>query len=155
MYPQYSANFKGVTISAAQDLVSLKGVGLYVGRVRKIWIGLTPTTLATAQSLSLNLKKSTATFTAGSGGGAMTPRPLNTSAAATITARINDTTPGTTSGAFTDIMPVGCHIYGGFFHDFGLNGPTFGLNEGIIWELLSTVTGTCVFSGGIIFDQIG
>lgn len=155
MYRRYTASFENVTISAAQDLVSLKGVGLFVGRVRRVWFGMSNTTLQTAQGIRLNVKKSTATFTVGSGGGAATPRPLTGSTAATITARINDTTPGTTSGAFTTLYPIGIHNYGGLNLNLGDGGPTFGLNEAIIFELLSTVSGTCVFSGGVEFDEIG
>lgn len=155
MYRRYTASFENVTIAAAQDLVSLKGVGLFVGRLRRAWFGACGTTLLTAQSVRLNIKKSTATFTVGSGGGAATPRPLTGSTASTITARINDTTPGTTSGAFTSLYPTGVHVYGGFHLNLGDGGPTFGLNEGIIFELLSTVSGTCIFSGGVEFDEIG
>lgn len=155
MYRRYSVNFENVTISAAQDLVSCLGVGLFVCRLREAWFGPTNTTLQTAQSIRLNIKKATATFTPGSAGSAATPRPLTGSTAATFTARINDTTPGTTSGAFTNLYPVGIHNYGGFYRNWGDGGPTFGLNQAIVFELLSTVTGTCAFSGGVVIDEVG
>lgn len=155
MYRRYVSVFENITIGAAQDLVSLKGTGLFVGRLRRAWFGLCGTTLATAQCVRLNIKKTPATFTAGSGGAASTPRPLTGTTAATITARINDTTPGTTSSAFVSLYPAGIHIYGGYHLNLGDGGPTFGLNEGIVFELLSTVTGTCIFSGGLEFDEMG
>jgi hypothetical protein len=67
------------------------------------------TTLQTAQGLRINAKYS-ATFTAGTGGSAPTPRPLDPGdAAASFTARANDTAQGTTSGAFVDLTPTGGH----------------------------------------------
>lgn len=156
MYRRYSVSFENVTWTAVQDLVSLKGAGLFVGRLRSAWFGMTNTTLQTAQGIRLNIKKSTATFTAGTLGNAATPRPLTGSTAATITARINDTAQGSTSGAFTNLYPVGIHNYGGFYRNFGDGGPTFGLNEAIIFEVLSTIAGaTPAFSGGVEFDEMG
>jgi hypothetical protein len=152
----YTVSFENVTWTAVQDLVSVKGAGLFVCRVRRVWFGMTNTTLQTAQGVRLNLKKSTATFTAGTGGSAATPRPLEGATAATFTARVNDTAQGTTSGAFTSLYPSGLHNYGGFHLYLGDKGPTFGLNEAIIFEALSTISGaTPAFSGGMEVQQIG
>lgn len=151
----YTASFKNVTISAAQDLISLKGSSGKVCRLRRAWLQMNDTTLQTAQGLRLNTKYASATFTAGSGGSAPTPRPLDPGdAAASFTARANDTTPGTTSGAFVDLAPSGGHNYGGY--DFAFrDGPAFGLNEAVVFELLSTVSGTCNFSGGTEVEEYG
>lgn len=115
------------------------------------------TTLQTAQGLRLNCKYASATITLGSGGGTPTARPLDPGdAAASFTNHTNDTTPATTSGAFTDIMPAGGHNYGGFDYTWPTNEePVFGLSEGFVFELLSTVTGTCNFSGGVTVAETG
>lgn len=151
----YTVSFKNVTISAAQDLISLKGSTGKTCKVRRVWLNMNDTTIQTAQGLRLNIKYASATFTAGTGGSAPTPRPLDPGdAAASFTARANDTAQGTTSGAFVDLNPGGGHNYGGFDLTFK-DGPVFGLNEAVIFELLSTVSGTCNYSGGAEVEESG
>lgn len=151
----YTAGFKFVTVSAAQDLVSLKGSTGKVCQLRRAWLQMNDTTLQTAQGLRLNVKYGSATVTQGSGGSTPTPRPVDPGdAAASFTAHANDTTPATTSGAFVDINADGGHNYGGFDKTWK-DGPYFGLNEGVIFELNSTVTGTCNFSGGAEVVETG
>lgn len=153
----YTVSFKNVTIAAAQDLVALKGSTGKTCRLRRVWLYMNDTTLQTAQALRLNVKYGSATVTLGSGGSAPTPRPLDPGdAAASFTCRVNDTTPGTTSGAFTDLTPVGGHNYAGYDYTWPKGEePVFGLNEGAIFELLSTVSGTCNFSGGATVEETG
>lgn len=152
----YTCSFKNVTIAAAQDLISVLGVTNRVIRIQRIWLAMNDTTLQTAQGLRLNLKRGTATVTPGSGGAAVTPTPLDSGdVAATFTSRRNDTTPATTSGAFTDLFPCGGHNYGGLNVNFGNNGPLCIEGQTMIFELLSTVSGTCNFSGGMICEELG
>lgn len=153
----YTVTFKNVTISAAQDLVALKGSTGKTCRLRRVWIYMNDTTLQTAQGLRLNVKYGSATVTLGSGGGTPTARPLDAGdSAASFTNHINDTTPGTTSGSFVDIMPAGGHNFAGFDYTWPKGEePVFGLNEGVIFELLSTVSGTCAYSGGATVEETG
>lgn len=152
----YTVSSENVTVSAPQDLISLKGSSGKICRLRSVWFYMTSTTLQTAQGFRCNVKYGSATVTLGSGGTAPTPRPTDPGdAAASFTCRANDTTIATTSGAFVDITPGGGHNYAGFkwrwFDDF----PVFGLNTGIIFSLLSTVSGTCAFSQGAEIEEIG
>jgi hypothetical protein len=153
----YTAAFKFVTISAAQDLVALKGSSGKTVIVRRVYLYMNDTTLQTAQGLRLNLKYASATITLGSGGSSATARPHDQGDSAfSGTARVNDTTPATTSGGFTDITPAGGHNYQGFDYTWPRGEePVFGLNEGVVWELLSTVSGTCNFSGGVTVAETG
>ncbi len=152
----YTVSFSNVTVSAAQDLVSLKGSTGKVCKVRRAWVQMTNTTLQTAQGLRLNCKFASATITLGSGGGAGTAVPYDPGDAAySGTARINDTTPATTSGAFSFLVTYGGHNYAGMDYSWGDKGPMFGLNQGFVFELLSTVSGTCAFSGGVEFEESG
>ena len=153
----YLIKFKNVAISAAQDLVAIKGATGKIVRVRRVWLGMTDTTIQTAQGLNLNIKYGSATVTLGSGGSGPTPTPVDPGdSAASFTARVNDTTPATTSGAFTDLIPNGVHNYGGWEWAFPRDAmPPIGVNEGCIFELLSTVTGTCHFSGGMEVEESG
>ncbi len=151
----YTVSFENVTVSAAQDLVALKGSTGKVLKLLRAWMGATNTTLQTAQSLRLNIKYASATITLGSGGSTPTPRPFDPGdAAAAFTCHANDTTPATTSGSFVNLVPQGVHNYAGW--DWPLKNPLVcGLNEGIVFELLSTVTGTCAFSGGVEVEESG
>lgn len=152
----YCVGFENITIAAAQDLVSCKGSTGKICRLLSAWFGPCNTTLQTAQHLRLNIKLATATITLGSGGAAGVASPNDMGdAAASFTSRTNDTTPATTSGAFTTRYPIGIHNYAGYYRNFLGKGPIFGLNQGIVFELLSTVSGTCVFSGGLEIEEMG
>ena len=154
----YDVTFKYVAVSAAQDLVAVKGSTGKTCRVRRVWLYMNDTTIQTAQGLRLNLKYASATITLGSGGtDTVTAAPHDPGdAAASFTANVNDTTPSTTSGAFTDRMPGGGHNYAGFDYTYPKGEePVFGLNEGAVFELLSTVSGTCHFSGGMTVEESG
>jgi hypothetical protein len=153
----YEVTFENVSVSAAQDLVSAKGGAARTVKVKRMRVGATNTSIPTAQMLQIRASIASATLTAGSGGTAPTPRPVDLGdAAATFTARANDTSKATTTGAFTIVEETGCHIYAGY--DFSYpqgREPVFGLNEGFVFELLSTVSGTCAFSGGVTFEETG
>jgi hypothetical protein len=152
----YTCTFGNVLVAAPQDLISLKGIGTTkIAKIIRAWVGATDTTIPTAQMLQLNMKFSTATFTAGSVGTAgVAILEDQGDGAVSATLRKNDTTQGTTSGAFTSLMQFGVHIYAGLDFKFPYPIPV-GLNEGFIFELLSTVTGTVHMSGGIEFTEEG
>src|SRR5688572_4064006 len=106
----YTVSFENVTIAAAQDLVALKGSTGKVCKLLRAWLGMTNTTIQTAQGLRLNFKYASATLTLGSGGAAGTIVPVDPGdAAASFTARTNDTTQATTTGAFSRIAAQGVH----------------------------------------------
>jgi hypothetical protein len=94
----YNIIFRGVSITAAQDLcTALAGANMAIEIVS---ITLGQISLTTVESLPISIKRLTATVTNGSGGGSFTPSlDTDSDAAATFTARINDTTIATTSGS--------------------------------------------------------
>jgi hypothetical protein len=152
----YEITFEQVAVSAAQDLVSLKGASGKMVRVLRAWVNSTDTTLPTSQMLGLRCRLASATITLGSGGtDGVTPRPVDPGdAAASFTANTNDTTKATTSGSFTTVEENGCHVYQGYDKTFArpfLVGP----NEGFVFELLSTVSGTVHLSGGVEAEEMG
>lgn len=148
-------SFENVTISAAQDLISVKGSTGKTCKIKRIWLGATSTTLQTAQSLRLRARFLPVTVTAGSGGGAFTPAPVDPGdSAAGATARINDTTGATTNGTAVVLGTWGVHNYAGLDWVF-TTPPIIGLNQQFTFDLLSTVTGTCAFSGGCEFEETG
>ena len=93
----YSIVFRNVNVSAVQDLcaaycgasMAIELVSLTIGQI----------TQTAVEILQISIKHLPATVTAGSSGSSYTPNPdTPTDAAATFTARINDTTPATTGG---------------------------------------------------------
>jgi hypothetical protein len=93
----YTINFRAVSISAVQDLCCAYA-GASMG-IEVVSITLGQVTQTSVEECAISIKRLPATVTTGSGGGAMTPTPdADTDAAATFTARINDTTPATTNG---------------------------------------------------------
>ena len=151
--------FEGVSVSAAQDLISLKTAAQKPIRILRYWVGATDTAAPTSQMLQLRARSATATLSAGSGGSAPTPVTVDPTNTTTIsaTARANDTAKATTSGAFTTADEQSCHIFNGY--DSAIQGaPPIDIQAngaGFVWELLSTVSGTVHLSGGVDFEEFG
>lgn len=94
---QYSVVSNNVSVSAVQDLVSVTAGATKILGIVSVDIG--QVTATTVGNLEVTLKYLPSTVTAGSGGASATVSPLNPSdAAATATARKNDTSQATTSG---------------------------------------------------------
>lgn len=152
---RYAVTFENITVSAAQDLISVKGSTGKVCRLISIRLGCAVNTLATAQSLRTRVQFLPVTVTAGSGGSAATPQltdPGDT--AASCTGRINDTTQATTSGTAATVYENGFHIYAGEDYTF----PTpiiFGLNQQVTYGLLVAPSGTVTLSGRMEVEEMG
>ncbi len=149
----YLINFENVSVAAVQDLFSFKGSTGKTCKLKKVVFGPTDTSLQTAQSLRLRVRYHSATITLGSGGASATPVPVDPGdSAASFTAHTNDTSQATTSGTATAFYSTGVHNYTGWSETFD---QAFGLNEGVTVELLSTVSGTCHFSGTAYVEETG
>lgn len=96
----YTIPFRGVAVTAAQDLVCVYAGASMAFEVISINVGqITDTSV---ELLPISLRHLPATVTAGSGGTTPTPVPDNpTDAAATVTAHVNDTSQATTGGTAT------------------------------------------------------
>jgi hypothetical protein len=161
----YRVTFEGVAVSAAQDLVTLllptTAANFKQVSLTRYWVGATDTTIPTAQMLQLRLRSLGATVSVGSGGSTPTPVQLDLGdSAAKCSAHVNDTSKSTTSGTATIWDEQSCHIYNGF--DSAASGQDpFPLpnnntaQQAVVWELLSTVSGTVHLSGGIEFAEAG
>lgn len=153
----YTVVFENVTVSAAQDLFQIKGSTGKTCKIKRVFLGATNTTLVTAQSLRLRCRFLPATVTNGSGGSTPTPQPQDPGdAAASFTAFANNTTPATSSGTASVLEDAGVHIFAGWDYTWPTGSePTIGLNQAFVFELLSTVSGTCNFSGSIRIEESG
>lgn len=153
---RYTVPFENVTVSAAQDLVSLlPNVGSFpasTAKLLRVWVFCTNTTLPTAQQLSLRVRRLSA-MVVGSGGSAGTEFPDDPGdAAANYTARINDTVKATGTPDWT--YEFGCYLYTGADLVFS-DAPVCNGDSGFVFELLSTVSTPVLLSGGLLFEEIG
>lgn len=98
----YTISCQGVSATAVQDVL-----GAYAGTSRKLLIHafeIGANGQTTVGNYRLRLRRVPATVTSGSGGSAATPRPADPNdAAATFTARANDTTQATSTGTIVDL----------------------------------------------------
>ena len=109
----YSVSFSDVAVVAAQDLINLTATAGMAIEILRIDGG--QRSLTAGESKPIKLVRNLATVTAGSGGTAPTPVKLNNGdAAATFTARANDTTAqtGTTSSI---LFSSGFEFLNGYF----------------------------------------
>lgn len=153
----YDVSFENVTVTAAQDLTAIIGAAGKVLKIKRMRVGATNTSIPTAQMIQIRARFLPATVTNGSGGTAPTPRPLDPGdAAASFTARVNDTTKASSSGTATIMEETGVHIYAGYDFTYPQDArPTIGPSEAFVFELLSTVSGTVALSGGVTVEETG
>ena len=151
----YNVLFKGVAVSAPQDLVNVTGAAGKVLRILRQWWGCTDTTAPTDQQLQIESQFLPAVVTAGTGGAVATPQKVDPGdAAASFTARINDTTGATTSGAAAQLEENGSNVKAGYDFMFP-KPPVIGPSEAFTFHLVSTVVGTVHLSGGVLIEEIG
>jgi hypothetical protein len=152
----YNVVFPSVAVSAAQDLLQIKGAAGKQLKIRKQWAGAPNTTLPTAQMLEFRGRFLPTTVTDGSGGSTVTPRPVDPGdAAATFTALSNNTTKATTSGTAAIQEEGSSHVYNQYERNFGAATPQVGPSQSYVFELLSTPSGTVNLTGGVEVEEIG
>ena len=153
----YIVTFENVSVSAAQDLLQIKGAAGKTVKIRRHWCGPTNTSLVTAQGLSFRSRFLPATVSDGSGGSSPTPQPTDPGdTAASFTAKANNTSKATTSGTASVLYENGLHAYQGDNWSYPGDGrPTVGPSESFVYELLSTVSGTVNLSGGVEVEESG
>jgi len=108
-------------------------------------------TQTSVENLQISIKHLPATVTAGSAGGAFTPtKDSTTDAAATFTARINDTTPATTSGT-ADFPHVDTwNLVNGYQWIFPEKArPSCKLSEALVFSLDSAPAGARTVTGSM------
>lgn len=151
----YSVTFEQIAVSAAQDLVQIKGAAGKSCRILRVYTNASDTTAPTNQQLALRCRFLPATVTDGSGGSTATPRPMDPGdAAASFTALINNTVKATTSGTAAVLEDNAANIFSGYDYPFP-RPPVIGPSESFVFELLSTVSGTVHLSGGVVVEEIG
>lgn len=149
----YTVSFEAVSVSAAQDLVTIIGAANKTVKVLRRWVASVSQTLPTAQSLELHSAILTA-ITAGSGG--TTPSILKTDpgdANASFTAHVNDTTP--TTGTLAAEWPDGMHVFNRYDEVFTTPPVISGTTEAFVFKLVAAPSGTLTLSGGVEVEETG
>lgn len=110
----YTISFKQVSVSAVQDLLAAYCGSSKAISVHSVQLG--QITGTTVQNLPITINHLPATVTAGSGGSSVTPQKANPGdAAATITARANDTSQATTGGTKNQLVADVYNTINGYF----------------------------------------
>lgn len=100
----YTVQFHNVSVTNVQDLLAA-----YAGSsmaIELVSFNIGQITQTSVEAVQISVKRLPGSVTTGSGGTAPTPVPdTDTDAAATFTARVNDTTQATTAGTVVYPMP--------------------------------------------------
>jgi hypothetical protein len=150
----YTASFSDVAITAAQDLFGLLATAGMAFKIHCIELG--QRSLTTWEAKPLKLVRNPSTATVGSGGSAPVVRRLNPSdAAATVTARANDTTGQTTSGTQEIILARDWEFLNGFFWlPAPEQRPIIRPSEGCALQLAVAPSASMTASGYIEFEEL-
>jgi hypothetical protein len=149
----YEAGFSAASISAVQDIFSIQSTSGMAFCVREIV--LTQITAVTIEAWRMTLKRFSGGYTIGAGGSALTPAKHNfNDAAATCTARSNDTTQ-TTGGTAVTIRPDGFNLINGYQY---LAIPDKEIiispSQAFVLSLDAAPAGTRVVNGAITFEEL-
>lgn len=150
----YTVSIDAVAVSATQDLFGLLATANMAIKIHCIELG--QKTLTSWEAKELKLVRNPATATVGSGGNSATPRPLNPGdSAATFTARINDTTPQTTSGTQAILMSRVWEFLNGFFWmPAPEDRPIIKPSEGCALKLPTAPSGSMTVSGYMLVEEL-
>jgi hypothetical protein len=143
----YTVGFKNVSVSVVQDLLCVYSGASGAFEIHDFTVG--QVTATTVGNLRLTGRRLPATVTAGSGGTAPTPNKNRTGdAAATVTARVNNTTQATTSGTALDIVPDVYNPINGYqFLPAPEDRPACNPSEAFTWSLDQAPSGAETMSG--------
>lgn len=156
----YAVTFSNVSVSAQQDFFYLKPAADKVCIVHSVNLsnvgGAADAGDAQEELWRVEVIYLPATVTVGSGGGAFTPLPLLVNnAAAGATARINDTTPATTSGSSSIRHADGMNIRIPYVY---LPAPEQRMvvanAAALVVRLVSTPADAVTMNGTLIFEEL-
>lgn len=149
----YSVSFQNVSVAAVQDLLAVYNGASMATELHGIVIGqITGTTVA---NLNISVKRLPATITAGSAGAVANVRAMGRGdAAATATARRNDTTQASTTGTALVLHADVFNTVNGYqFFWPPLDMPIAGLSEALILSLDSAPAAAMTMSGSLYFAE--
>ena len=151
-----SVSFSGVAITATQALITVYASASKIVSLRSITLG--QATQTTQGNLRIRLVYFPATVTAGSGGGAGTVGAWNPGDSTGVgsTARINDTTPPTSSGTAVNLWDDTWNLINGFIWvpPMMVEPPACSLSEALS-VILDTAPGSSITCNGtLVFEEV-
>jgi hypothetical protein len=150
----YTVSFTDVAITAAQDLFGILATANMAFKVHGVELG--QKSLTTWEAKSLKWVRNPATATVGSGGSAATPRPIVPGdVAATVTARVNDTTNQTTSGTQALIWSRDWEFLNGvFWLPAPEQRPVIAPGQGFALQLVTAPSASMTASGSVMIEEL-
>lgn len=150
----YTVSFNSLTLTAVSDLFALYSGASKLLAVHSVNIG--QVTGATVVAFRLRFRALPPTVTPGSGGAAATPAlQLPGDAAATFTARVNDTTQATTTGAAVTLWDDVWNTVQGYYWQSTIAGRPFviGLSSAFIVSL-DQAPSSFVANGSMVVEEL-
>ena len=149
----FKVSFSGVSVAAAQDLF-----GIYAGTVKAFEVlefTLGQITAVTVGNLRITGKILPATVTTGSGGsaGVLNPTSIDRTAA-TISARVNDTTQASTSGTAEIVHADAYNPINGYQWKWRPGTLVIEPNQAFIMSLDTAPSGTQVTNGHLTVGEL-
>jgi hypothetical protein len=153
MSREYSVQFNNVAVSAVQDLLAVYSGSGMAFEVHSITLG--QISASAVGNLRVSLKRMRATVVAGTGGSAPTVQKLNDGdAAATVTARANDTgqaTATTTAVLHADVY----NVVNGYQWIFPPDDrPVFQPSQAAVFSLDTAPAGAETMSGTMVIAEL-
>lgn len=151
----YSTIFENVSVSAVQDLFSLKAGSANGVEIHQI--DITAGGVTAAAEIRLRLKRLPATVTQGSGGTAPTPNVLDSgdTKSSTVTAHVNDTTQATTGGTAATLAVWQWNVLGPFqYLPAPEDRPVCQAAEALVLDLPGAPGATTTVSGTIFWREM-
>lgn len=151
----YTVSFSAVSISAVQDLIAIYSGSSKIVGIQSI--ELSQITQNTVGSLRVRLKFLNTAVTAGSGGSAgVISQLVPGDAAATVTARINDTTQATTTATQVTLWSDQWNLINGMLWvPPNVNRPPMaGLSTALVVSLDTAPGSAIVASGTVTFEEL-
>jgi hypothetical protein len=150
----YTVSVSNATLAAVQDMISITVGASKIIAILSVNIGqVTGTSVANQR---IRLRYLPVTVSAGSGGSAITPRPwVPGDAAATVTARQNDTVQATTNGTAIDLWDDQWNIINGFIFvpPIPSRPPIIGISGAFILSL-DTAPASLVTNYSVTFEEL-
>jgi hypothetical protein len=153
MSREYSIEFDGVAVSAVQDLLAVYAGASMAFEVHSITLG--QISASAVGNLRITLKRMRATVVTGTGGSAPTVQKLNDGdAAATVTARANDTgqaTATTSAKLHADVY----NVVNGYQWIFPPDDrPVIGPSQAVVFSLDTAPGGSETMSGTMVIGEL-
>lgn len=151
----YAVSFEEVAATAAQDLVQVNGAAGKMLKILSVAVAMADTSPPVNQQFAIRCRFLPATVTNGSGGSSPTPQPFDPGdAAASFTAKANNTSKATTSGTAAILLEDSSNSFAGYLYTFP-RPPLVGPSEGFVFELLNAPIGSPHLSGTVLVEEQG